>query len=143
MKKILVVLLSLGLTLSVSAQLKSRGSVRYVRPRVAVVNIVPVVPYYGYGYGYRYSPFSSSLYSPFYGPFYGASRLSSKTSQLDLQIEDIRNDFKHEISTVKNDESLSKAERKQKVRDLKHGRENAIIAAKKSYYKEDDKRNNF
>ncbi len=143
MKKLLIVLLFLGLTFAASAQLKSGGSVRYVRPRVAVVNVVPVVPYYGYSYGYRYSPFfSSRLYSPFYDPFYETSRFQSKPSKLDLQIEDIRNDFKHEISTVKHDESLMKAERKQKIRDLKHSREDAIIEAKKNYYREDDRRNN-
>jgi hypothetical protein len=42
-------------------------------------------------------------------------------------MEDIRNDYQHEISTVRHDKSLTKEERKQKLRNLKHSREDAII----------------
>lgn len=142
MKKLLVVLLSIGLTLGASAQPKIGGMFRgggniggggghYVRPQVTV--IAPYTyfrPYYGFGYGFGYSPF--------YDPFYRYPRLQSQPSQLDLQIEDIRNDFQYRISTVRHDKSLAKDVRKQQIRDLKHQREDAIIEAKKNYYAQKD-----
>jgi len=59
---------------------------------------------------------------------------------LDLDIEKIKSDYGHEISTVKHDKTLSKSERKQAIRDLKHSRESAIIEAKEDYYKKRDGR---
>jgi hypothetical protein len=141
MKKLLIVLLSFGLTFGASAQVKVGGSARYVRPRVAVVNVVPVMPYSGFGY-YGYSPFYSRFYSPFYDPFFGPTRFQSAPSKLDLQIEDIKNEFQYKISTVRNDKSLTKDERKQQIRELRHSREDAIIEAKKSYYSKNDSRSN-
>ncbi len=143
MKRLIIVLFSIGLTLGTFAQPKIGGGFRgggireggmyHTRPHVTV--IAPyrnVSPYYGLGYGYRYSPF--------YDQFYLYRRVESRPSQLDLQIEDIKNDYGYQISSVKHDESLSKDERKQKVRDLKHQREDAIIEAKKNYYKDEDNR---
>lgn len=147
MKKLLTALFAIGLTLGASAQPKigdvARGSIGggirgggiKTRPQVTV--IVPYTyasPYYGLGYGYRYSP-----YSAFYDPFYRSPRFRERPSQLDLQIDDIKNEYSHRISSVKHDKSLTKDERKQKVRDLKHEREDAIIEAKKKYYKAEDK----
>jgi len=146
MKKLLVVLLSIGCTLGAAAQPKIGGGLRgggsiggggvhYVRPRVTVIAPYTYVsPYYGFGYGLGYSPF--------YDPFYRYPRYESQPSQLDLQIDDIKNDFKYQISTVKHDKSLTKDERKQKVRDLKHQREDAIIEAKKDYYAQRDNSKN-
>lgn len=130
MKKLLVIVLALGLVSGASAQ-KVRGNIRGLAPRTTIVRVVPAYPYYGYGFGYRYSPF----YSPFYDPFYAFPRQESRPSELDLQIEDIKNEYSYKISTAKDDKTLSKDERKQKVRDLKHEREDAIIEAKKNYYK--------
>lgn len=145
MKKLLVVLLSIGMILGASAQPKigggfrggsigRGGGVHYVRPRVTVIAPYTYVsPYYGLGFGFGYSPF--------YNPYYGYPRYQSRPSQLDLQIDDIKSDFSYRISTVKHDKSLAKDERKQKVRELKHEREEAIIEAKKNYYaqKENDR----
>lgn len=149
MKKLLVVLLISGLGIAANAQPKISqgfrgsigGGVGYVRPRVTVVTpVAPIYPYYGFGLGYsRYSPFYSP-YSPFYDPFYGPRRVQERPSQLDLQIEDIKNDYKYKIDNVKDDKSLSKDERKQQVRDLKHQREDEIIEAKKRYYQAKDER---
>ncbi len=149
MKKLLIILFSIGLTFGASAQPKisggfKGGSIRggggvYVRPRVTVVAPYAFAPAYGYfGYGGFYrSPF----YDPFYDPFYRNQRFQSRPSQLDLQIEDIKEDFQYQIDTVKDDKSLTKDERKQRVRDLKHQREDAISEARKNYYKEaDDKK---
>ena len=143
MKKLLVVLIAAGLTLGASAQPKigggfrggsiKGGGVHYVRPRVTVIAPYTYVsPYYRYGYGLGYSPF--------YDPFYRYPRYQSQPSQLDLQIEDIKNDFQYQISTVKHDKSLAKDERKQRVRDLKHQREDAINQAKRNFYSKDNDR---
>lgn len=162
MKKLLVVLLAVGLGVAANAQPKinpafrggslggrinsdggSKGNVENVKPRVTVVTpVVPVYPYYGYAYGYGYSPYYSPFYSPFYDPFYSPRFNQSRPSQLDLQIEDINNEYDFKIKTVKKDKSLSKDERKQQVRDLKHQREYEIIEAKKQYYKDQDEKRN-
>ena len=143
MKKLLIVLLAIGLTSGGSAQPKIgsgfrggsiRGGTVHTRPQVTVV--VPyayVSPYYRFGYGY------GNRYSPFYDPFYQYPRAQQKPSPLDLQIEDIKNDYSYKISSAKHDKSLTKDERKQRVRDLKHEREDVIIEAKKNFYKADDK----
>lgn len=144
MKKLLVILLSLGATLGATAQhrigggfrggvgVHSYGGARYSSPRVTVIApYAPIYPAYGYGlglglgYGFGYSPF----YNMYNGP-----RYQSRPSQLDLQIEEIKNDYDYKISSAKHDNTMAKDERKQKVRDLKHERDQEIIDAKKSYY---------
>lgn len=137
MKKILVILILAGLTFGASAQkFRGRGGYHYA-PRLTVVAPYALAPYYGLGLGFGYSPF--------YNPYYPYSRFQARPSQLDLQVDDIKNDYSYQISTVRHDKSLPKAERKQKVRDLKHEREDAINDAKKSYYadkaRERDRRN--
>ncbi len=133
MKKLLIILLSIGLALGASAQRHgSTGGVRYVRPRVTVIGgYSPFSPFYGFGYGYGYG----LGYYPFnaFPPSY-----NNRPSQLDLQIEDIRNDYRHKIKDVRHDKSLSRDERKAKIRDLKHDREAAIIDARRTYFKKSD-----
>jgi len=142
MKKFLIVLLAIGLVSGASAQPKIGGGFRgggahYIRPRVTVIAPYTYArPYYGLGNGYGLG----FGYSPFYDPFYRSQRFAAKPSQLDLQIEDIKNDYSYQISSAKHDKSLAKEERKQKVRDLKHEREDAIIEAKKQFYKAEDSR---
>jgi hypothetical protein len=146
MNKLLIILFSLGLTVSASAQPKIGGTVRQgtiirgdgykTRPNVTVV--VPAYPINPYRFGYRpFYGYGAFGYSPFYDPFY-APRVESRPSQLDLAIEDIKEEYKYKISSVKDDKTLSKDERKQKVRDLKYERDDAIIEAKKRYYQKKD-----
>lgn len=153
MKKLLVLLFSLGTTLGATAQPKIGGGFRggsygggthYVRPRVIVIApVAPIYPYYGYGLGYGYGSRFGFGYSPFNDPFYYQRRSEEKPSQLDLQIEDIKSEYDYKIDNVKDDKSFSKDERKQRVRDLKHERDQEIIEAKKSYYSaKDNKRTN-
>jgi hypothetical protein len=129
MKKLLVILFSIGLTLGAAAQKRVIVGHGYVRPRVTVVAPIYPSPFY-YGYGYAYSPF----YNPWYDPFYGTNRYQARPSKLDLQIEDIQNDYQYQISTVRHDKSISRQDRKQKIRDLKHEKDEAIVNAKKNYY---------
>jgi len=129
MKKLLFVLMALGLGFGAFAQRGHAGSghVVVVRPRV-VVGVGAYSPfynpyYYGFGFGYPFSPFGYP-----YG--YGYPR----ESKLDMQIDDIRSDYSHQIKDVRHDKSLTRSERKQKIRDLKFEREKEITQAKRDYY---------
>lgn len=126
MKKIIVIMLAMVLTSDAFAQKAvHRGGVRVVRVR-------PVV-------SWRVAPFYA--YSPFWGyPYYGYPYAYNygyyhRPTKLDLQIADIRNDFQEKISAARSDKTISRPERRRAVRDLKHEREQEIIAAKRSYYK--------
>ena len=149
MKKLIGLLLATGLTLGSFAQSKViRGNIE-TRPnynrggnKTTTVVVVPRTGYYrpyGYGYGYGYRGYISPYgYMP-YGYGYGMMPQADyqyRPTGLDLAVEQIRSDFSHEISSVRHDKSLAKSERKQKIRDLKHEREDAIISAKQKYYKE-------
>lgn len=87
---------------------------------------------HGYGgYGY-YSPF----YSPFgfyYGyPYYAAPVMPTK---LDMQIADIRNDYADKIKSVKLDNSLSRQEKREQIKQFKRDRNIDIMNAQRNYYK--------
>jgi hypothetical protein len=120
----LIIIFALGITLHASAQKVVRVVPRYPRTHVAV----------GVGLG-GWGPYSPYYYNPWYayppGYYYG---YGARPTKLDLEIEDIRNDYKHQIWSVRHDESLSRKERRQKVNDLKHERDNEILQAKKDYY---------
>lgn len=131
-----MMILGVGLTLGATAATPKLASGRGLgggRPAKVIV-VRPVYHSYGFyrPYGFGYSPFYSPYYAynPFYSPF-GYQRYQSK---LDLQIEQINNDYHHEIADVRHDKTLSKAERRQKIRDLRHEKANSIIDAKKDYY---------
>lgn len=125
MKKLFIILFSFGLALGASAQRHGGGGGvhRVIRPHVTVIGgYAPFYPYYGLGYGF--SPFYP------YPPVY-----ANRPSRLELQIEDIKNDYKDQIWSARHDDSLSRKERKAKVHELKHDRDAAIIDARKNYYK--------
>lgn len=128
MKKLLIVLfLAVGLISGASAQrghVYSHGGV-YVRPRV-IVGVGAYAPFYPYGYGFGFG-------YPFYP--YSAYGYGYRPSKLDLQIEDIKNDYADKIWSVKEDQSLTRKERRQKVHELKKERDQEIIDTKKNYYK--------
>ena len=66
---------------------------------------------------------------------------TSVPTELDLEIEKIKSDYGYEISEVRHNKIISKSERKEKIRDLKHERDIAVLEAKKSYYKNGVERN--
>lgn len=150
MKKLIIVWVSLLLATGVSAQRYHGGYYRgggfYARPRVSIgVGIgVPAYPYYGY-YSpfYAYPPFGYGFgygYRSPYGYGYGNSYRPSK---LDLQIQEIRNDYDHQIWLVRHDKSIKRKERKKQIHELEHQRDKAIIQAKKDYYDKPPRRHNF
>lgn len=133
MKKLLIVLISLAFASGVSAQHGSRGGgrVHYTRPRVSI-GVGGYLPLNAYPY-YGVSPFYA--YPPGYGYGYGYGAYGHRPSRLDLQIEDIRNDYKDRIWSVKHEENMSSREKRQKVHELKREQDQAITDAKRNYYK--------
>jgi hypothetical protein len=124
MKKLIIIVLAAGLALSASAQKFGHRGVYYARPRIVVTSGVfsPFYPYYG---------------NPFYPyPSYGYMH---RPTRLDLKIEDIKNDYKDKIWSAKHDNSLTRKERKNTVHELRHERDEAIIQAKRDYYKPKEK----
>jgi hypothetical protein len=125
MKKIITIVIAVSLTIAVSAQ-RGHG---LGGGRVYIVS-----PAYSYGIGY--SPF---YYSPFgYYPFgypYGYNNNYRNSSKLQMEIDDIKNDYKDKIKSAKHDNSLSKDERNKIVHQLKTERDKAVDDAKKNYYK--------
>ena len=121
MKKLLVIsVLSLAVVFSASAQKFVHGGF-YGGPRVFV----------GGGWGI-YAPL---YYNPYwaYPPYgYGYYR---PTSRLDTQVSNIKYDYSEKIASVRMDKSLTHKQRRQKIRELKHERNNAIDDAKRNYYK--------
>ena len=118
----LIIICALGLTLSASAQ-----KVVHVVPRARVSVGV------GFG-GFGYSPFYG-YYNPFYAyPPYGYG-YNARPSKLDLEIEDIRNDYKDRIWSARHDEHLSRKDRRKEVHTLKSERDQAVLQAKMDYYK--------
>ncbi|MDP4151589.1 MAG: hypothetical protein Q8927_04955 [Bacteroidota bacterium] len=134
MKKLLVILFSVGLALGASAQ-RGHGAVHggggYVyHPRVVVgVGL-------GYGYGFGYGPYSPwGWYGPWgypYPPYYYGQ--GAVPTRLALQISDIKNDYKAQIKSTRHDKTIPRSERRQKIRQLKHDRDQAIINARKDFY---------
>jgi hypothetical protein len=121
MKKLLVIsVLSLAVVFSASAQHLVRAGGFYGGPRVFV----------GGGWGI-YAPL---YYNPYwaYPPYgYGYYR---PTSRLDMQVSDIKYEYSEKIALARQDKSLTHKQRRQKVRELKHERDNAIQDAKRNYY---------
>ena len=122
MKKLLIVIFSVGIASAAFARHGPVARTYYYHPRVIVGlgAYSPFYPYYGFGY------------SPFYPyPAYGYSR----SSKMQVKIEDIKNDYHDKINSAKADKSLSHADRKATVKRLKQERDQAIDDLKKNYYK--------
>jgi hypothetical protein len=121
MKKLFVILLSMIIVASASAQhryITARHYYRPVRSRV-IVSYGSYPAYYSPGF-YDYG---------FYRPYY------YRPSKLALEIEDIQSDYKDRIWSVRHDDRLSKRERKMKVHQLKSDRDQAIRDAERNYHR--------
>ncbi|HTE27083.1 hypothetical protein, partial [Flavitalea sp.] len=107
MKKLVVLLVAFGLAFGASAQNKGPRSVSPGPGKKVVVvrSYPPFSPFYGYGRGYYgYSPF----YSPFGFGFDNGYRYQNRPTKLDLQIEDIKNDYQDKIWSVRHSDELSR-----------------------------------
>jgi len=125
MKKISIVLFSVIVALSASAQKIVARPVVHAVPRVVYVYHPYWRPYwyptYGLGYSWYYGHPAYYYHHP---------------TKLERQIKDIENEYSDRISSVRADDSLSGHERRVKIRELRHERDRAIDAAKKNYYKQ-------
>jgi hypothetical protein len=138
MKKLVVILVALGLGFGASAQSKRSGSTRPLPGKKVVIvrSYPPFSPFYGYGRPYYgYSPF----YSPFGFGFDNGYRYQNRPTRLDLQIEDIKNEYKDKIWSVRHSDELSRKEKRQKVQELKYSRDKEINETRKNYYKADSR----
>lgn len=127
MKTLIIMLISVTLSLGVSAQRKGyhhayHGYYRTYRPRVYVSPFS-----YGLSYGYPYYPYYGYPYG--YDPYYR----SVMPYKLALQIESIKDDYKNRIREVRRDKSLSHSQRRQEIRNLKTERDEDITNAKKNF----------
>jgi|SRR5437868_9434048 hypothetical protein len=124
MKKLIVIMVALVLTLGAFAQ--KRGGGVYYRPRTYVV----VGGGAGFGYPY-YSPFYNPWrYPGVYGPTY-----YHRPTKLEMQIADIKSDYSDKIWSARHDTSLSRKERRHEVRRLKIERDHVIMDAKRNYHR--------
>jgi len=122
MKKLFVMLLSIALVTGASAQ--HRGAV-VVRPHVVVS--APIYPYYGYGYGLGFG-------YPYYPPY--AYGYNSRPSKMEMEIQDIKNDYQDKINSARDATDLTGRQRRQRVRELKEERDQAIENLRRNYYKQ-------
>ena len=84
-------------------------------------------------------------YNPYWNPyFYGGLGFNwynrpvyrNHVTKMEKQIQDIENDYKDRIESVRSDNDLTGKERRQKVRELKHERDQEIANFKSNYYKQ-------
>lgn len=134
MRKLFIALVFLGLAVSGSAQKSVRPPI-HSRPPV-IIRHHP--PFYGYGYGLGYGR-SFYGYSPFGFGFDYGYRYQHRPTRLDLEIEDIKNDYQDRIWSVRHDDDLSRKEKRKKIQELKYNRDKVIIDLKKNYYKSDSR----
>ena len=119
MKKISIVLFSIIIALSASAQ-----------KRVVVHPVVPVGPriVYYHSYWHPYLGFNYWYDRPAYYYYH--------PTKLERQITDIENEYSDRIYSVRQDDSLTHHERRVKIHELRHERDQAVNDAKRNYYKQ-------
>jgi hypothetical protein len=134
MKKLLIMVMAIGLVSGVSAQRHGGGGGFHGGGYIARPVIVPS---YGYGYGYGLGlGLGYGIGYPFYGfPPYGYNYGNARPSKLTQKIEDIKSDYQDRIYSARNDANLNGKARRQEVRQLKHERDDAINNLKSNYYK--------
>jgi len=117
------------IALTASAQRISHSSgMHYFAPTTRVY-IVPSVGFgYGYGYGYPFLGYPFMGYPPY--PYYGSRRTPA---QLNMQIQEIKNEYHDKIKATRKDKSISKTERKQQIRNLKSEKDKEILNATMDY----------
>ena len=122
MKTLLIMLISVTLSLGVSAQ--HRVYYHSYHPRVYISP-------FSYGLGFGYSYFGYPYFGYPYGyPYYGNRPMPYKLS---LQIESIKTDYKNKIREARKDKSLKHSQRRQEIRSLKTERDQEIINAKRDF----------
>lgn len=122
MKKIVIIIVSFVL---------ASGAVSAQKVVVRPVHVVPRIVYYPRPY--FYNPY---FYTGFNYGWYNRSVYYNHPTKMEKQIQDIENDYSDRISSVRADDNLSGKERRIKIRELRHERDQAISDFKKNYYKQ-------
>jgi len=137
MKKLIVILFSIGLALGASAQRSHSvggghfgGGIVY-QPRIVVGGG------FGFGYGYGFGPYWG--YPGFYGPwgypyppyYYGQGAMPSR---LAVQVNEIKSDYQAQIKSTRHDKTIPRKERRERIKQLKNDRDQAVIQARKDYF---------
>ena len=108
-----------------------------VSAQKVIVRPVPVAP--------RVIYYSRPYYNPYYNPYlygglgytwYSRPAYYNHPTKMEIKIQDIENDYKDRIASVRADDSLAGKERREKIHDLKHECDQEISDFKKSYYKQ-------
>jgi hypothetical protein len=129
MKALLIILVTVTLSLGVSAQKF------YYRPYHPRIYVSPFS--YGLGLGYPY------LGYPYYGYPYGYPYYGNRPTpyKLSLEIQSIKIHYKNKIREARKDKSLKHSERRQEIRSLKAERDQEIINAQRNFSRQ-GRRNN-
>ena len=132
MKKMIIVMLSLGLAFGASAQRGHGGGFHgggyYAQPRVSI-GLGFYSPFGPFGY---YSPYFMYPYGSYGYPYYGSR---GGSSQLAMNIRDIKSDYADRIYSAKHDTRISHRERRKNVKALKRERDKAVQDEIMNYYK--------
>ena len=128
MKKLMMILMAAGIVSVASAQHVHVGGGYVGGGGVVVRGYAPV-----YGYGF-YPGIYWGLGYPYWNYPYGYpyGRVPTK---LQMQVSDIKADYADRIASVKADNTLSRKEKRQQIRDLKHERDDAVANAVRGYWK--------
>jgi len=109
---------------------------------VSVASAMPVGHIGGFHGGRTTIIYGGGFYNPWYSPFslyygypFAPYAVPNVPSKLDMQITDIKNDYADKIASVKMDKSLTKQEIREKVKEFKRERNEAVDEAKRNYYK--------
>jgi hypothetical protein len=136
MKKLVFLVVSLGLAFGVSAQRSVKSPARNPRPpqKVVVVRNYPPMfsPYFGFGSPFGFSRFGNRFYDPF--------RPQPRPSRLDMEIQDIQHEYRDRVASVRSDKDLSRRERRQRVKELKNERDRIVSETRSDYHKRDYRR---
>lgn len=83
------------------------------------------------------------FYSPFYAPFgyygypyYPYATVAQRPTKLDMEINDIKNDYADKIASVRLDRTLTGKQRREQIREFRRERDNAVLEARRNYYKQ-------
>lgn len=152
MKTIFLMLISISLSVGVSAQRKADVGERHENSGERNEYTPEYhsrdydMPYsYGLGYDYNFGYPYYSLGYPYYGyPYYGYpswygrahNRNKAIQYKLSLQIKSIKMDYQNKIKQVRHDRSLSHSQKIQKIRTLKTDRGEDIVTAEKDFVKQ-------
>ncbi|WP_133990831.1 hypothetical protein [Dinghuibacter silviterrae] len=89
--------------------------------------------YYGYGYGF-YPGFYWGLGYPYWTYPYGYP-YGHVPTKLESQVSSIKADYADRIESVKADNTLSRKDKRQQIRNLKNERDEAVANAVRSYWR--------